>query len=57
MISLINECWPKVADFLGLVFKLRLSLMYDISEELTDMFPSLVVAEFRERLSVIKRET
>ena len=29
--------------------------MYDISEELTDMFPSLMVAEFRERLSVIKR--
>jgi hypothetical protein len=31
--------------------------MYDISEELADMFPSLVVAEFRDRLSVIKRAT
>jgi len=31
--------------------------MYDISEELTDTFPSLVVADFRERLSVIKRAT
>jgi hypothetical protein len=29
--------------------------MYDISEVLTDTFPSLVVADFRKRLSVIKR--
>jgi hypothetical protein len=32
-------------------------LRYDISEELADTFLSLVVAEFRERLSVIKRAT
>jgi hypothetical protein len=31
--------------------------MYDISEELTDTFSFLVVADFRERLSVFKRAT
>jgi hypothetical protein len=32
-------------------------LIYYISEELVDTFPSLMVADFRERLSVIKRAT